>query len=81
MDNKINKLREQIDVVDTNIFELFEKRFKLTNEIMNEKRKLNIPKSDLDRENEIVEGKIKKFKLKEEFIQELYKLIFRESKK
>ncbi|MDD5193001.1 MAG: chorismate mutase [Candidatus Nanoarchaeia archaeon] len=81
MKNKISTLRKEINKIDNRIFALFVKRFKITKKIMKEKNKLNIPRTDLRRENEIISNKIKRFgNLDKKFIENIYRIIFKKSK-
>ena len=77
----INKLREEINVIDNEICRLFEKRMKLSLEIGEIKKKSGVPIAFPDREREIVN------RLRnnvddwcKDYVSELYNYIFAISK-
>lgn len=74
-------LRQKINKPDEKIFGLFEKRFKITKKIINEKKKIGMVIYDKKREKELINKESKKFRLNKEFIDNVYKLIFKESRK
>jgi chorismate mutase len=71
----INCLREEIDAIDDDIIKLLEKRFDLILLIKKYKKENNIEIFDQNRENEILK------KISDLNIQEVYKELFKISKK
>ena len=55
MDERLKKLRLEIDNIDEEILELLEKRMKIVNEVGDLKKDLDISVEDLNRENEIID--------------------------
>lgn len=53
---KLVELRLQVDAVDREISSLLLRRFKLADQILEEKRKVQLPVRDVQREKEIFEG-------------------------
>jgi chorismate mutase len=79
--NELLELREEIDKIDANLFRLFEKRFEISKKIGEEKKKNKMYIYDLEREKNIIMDKIKRYKLREGFIKNIYKIIFEESRR
>jgi shikimate dehydrogenase len=67
----LKKLRNQLDKLDDKIIPLLEKRLALAKETKKHKKKIH----DKNREEEILT------KIKSKYIQEIYKAIFKSSKK
>ncbi|NLN47807.1 MAG: chorismate mutase [Clostridiales bacterium] len=61
---EIEKLREQIDIIDDELVELFEKRMELVVRIGDIKRNYTLGITDFDREKEIIKRAIGKLKNK-----------------
>lgn len=83
MNQKISKLRKKIDKIDSQILELLSERFETAYEIGIIKREEEKKITDKSRENEII-AKLNKLGLahiRYEFIEELFNLIFTESKR
>ena len=55
MDERLKKLRLEIDNIDEEILELLEKRMKIVHEVGELKKDLDISVEDLNRENEIID--------------------------
>ena len=55
MDERLKKLRLEIDNIDEEILELLEKRMKIVHEVGDLKKDLEISVEDLNRENEIID--------------------------
>tara|TARA_B100000131_G_C17901723_1_gene526697 strand:+ start:242 stop:511 length:270 start_codon:yes stop_codon:yes gene_type:complete len=55
MDERLKKLRLEIDNIDEEILELLEKRMKIVHEVGDLKKDLDISVEDLNRENEIID--------------------------
>lgn len=74
---EIEEARKEIDLIDSELVKLFEKRMKLSAEIAKEKSRKNIPVYDKKREQEILK-KIngKSTKEMQKFSAELYEKIF-----
>lgn len=83
MAKKIEKLRKEIDKVDEAIVNFLFKRINLAEKILKEKRNLNLPLTDLKREEEIVEKlkNITRHPYLETLISQIYPLIFNLGKK
>jgi len=77
--NEIEKLREQIDELDTGIVELLSRRIEIVLKIKEYKKKNNLPVEDLSREEEII-SRLKTGNLSDEFIKDIYRVIFCYSK-
>lgn len=67
----LGKLRNQIDKIDDKIISLLEKRLKIAKAIKKYKNKI----TDIDREKEILA------KINSKYIKDIYKTIFKNSKK
>lgn len=75
---KLDKLRHQIDQIDSSIMKLLEERFDLTNKIGKEKLKDKVEITNKDREEEII-SKTYEFKYQKQ-IENIYQNIFQISK-
>ncbi len=71
-------LREKIDQLDDQLFDLLEQRFALSNQVKHVKQHANINIFDSSRENKIIH-RIPNLSYQKE-IQEIYQTIFRLSK-
>lgn len=83
MNDKINKLREEIDKLDEFLVYLLFKRLELVEKIGELKKKYNIPLYVPEREKEIIKKCIefsKNFNLSNKFIELIFKTVFNESK-
>lgn len=80
-DNEFDFNRKMINKLDTRIFSALEERMKVAKKIGVIKKKRKMAIVDSKREKEIVEKRKKSFKLSNEFIEKIYKLIFKESYK
>jgi len=82
MKNKLEKQRNIINKIDKRILNLLEKRFITVKNIADYKKKNGLNIFQPDREKEIIKKLIKETQiLNNEFVEKLYRLIFRESKK
>lgn len=63
--NEINKLREQIDIIDDELVGLFEKRMEIVSKIGNIKKTDSLAITDADREDEIIKRGLAKLKNKD----------------
>ncbi|HJN58574.1 MAG TPA: chorismate mutase [Dehalococcoidia bacterium] len=79
--DKIGNLRKKIDRLDLELIKVIDKRQKIANEIVKIKIKNEIPIEDLKREKEIINQLSKKSKLSNEFIEDIFQVIFKKSKK
>ena len=52
--NDLNKLREQINIIDKEMLDLFEKRMNLSKSIAKYKKENNLPIYNKERENEVI---------------------------
>ncbi len=80
---EIEKLRKQIDKVDSELINVLAKRFKITSRVRLFKIKNNLPIEDKGRELKImnrVEKITKKSKLNPEFVKKILELIIKEVK-
>jgi len=55
MNNRLKRLRKEIDNIDEKILDLLEKRMKIVYEVGELKQELEISVEDLNRENEIIQ--------------------------
>lgn len=81
--NKLALLRKKIDQVDNQLVSLLAKRMKIVHQIKEFKRKNKLAITDEKREKEVLEkakNRAKNLNLSEVFIEQLLKLIIRESK-
>ena len=76
MEDKIKKLRQELDIIDDNIAKLIASRVEIGREIVKLKREAGLPKDDKNRENEILERISKPNSQVERLLKELYKRIF-----
>lgn len=79
---QLDKFRQEIDILDTNLLEILGKRFEKVREINIFKKTHQIPPLDENRKQEIIEKLSKQAKsldLSPEFILELFELIHAES--
>ncbi len=77
--NEIEKLREQIDAVDSEIVKLLNRRIEIVRQIADRKAAGNLPVEDLSREEEII-SRLKTGNLSYEYLRDIYKVIFKYSK-
>lgn len=77
--NEIEKLREEIDKVDREIVHLLNRRIELVLAIGDYKKSGKLPVEDLDREKKVVSS-LSGDELDEDFIKEIYTVIFNYSK-
>ena len=80
MTTELEALREEINNLDQELLELLEERFVLCEEIGELKKEQNISIEDKHREQEIIETKANSTSLRKEFVEQLFNLIFSESK-
>lgn len=81
--NPLKTYRKKIDKIDNKIIRLLDKRLIVAQKIGEYKKQNNLPITNLNREKEILNKfskKTKKTKLKKNFINKLFKLIFKNSK-
>ena len=76
---RLEELRHQIDEIDTEMIELFQKRMETVEQIAECKRQIQMNTSDPNRESRIIEAHLKEVKEKwkpyyERFQQELFAL-------
>ncbi len=74
-DKQLNEIRKEIDILDNQILELIEERFELVKKVAQTKKKKGLPIRDIAREEEIINNKIQKTDLPEQFVKKLYRLI------
>ena len=74
-DKQLNEIRKEIDILDNQILELIEKRFELVEKVAKTKKEKGLPIRDIAREEEVINSKLQKTDLPEEFVKKLYRLI------
>ena len=77
--NELEPLRKEIDQIDAEITRLLDQRFEVVLRIREIKAKNDLPVEDLAREREIISN-LHRGRLEENFIREIYHLIFQYSK-
>lgn len=77
----IMHLREELNEIDEKLGKLLIRRFEIAKEIGRHKKENGFPIEDLQREREIIDNRIDKFNLPDCFVEELFLLIFKHSKK
>lgn len=81
---ELKQAREDIDKIDTEIIELVAKRLELAKEIAEIKKKLKLPLEDKEREEELLQSRIKTVKEfgydDAEFVKHLFVLLIKKSK-
>lgn len=76
----MDSLRGEIDSIDREILYLLKKRFEISKQIGEIKKKLNLPLTNIDRENKLIEN-LSNFKyLTEDEIKRIWSVIFEISK-
>jgi chorismate mutase len=81
---EIADLRKSIDLIDKNLLFLLNRRNELSKKIGKAKRKLGLPVLDKKREELVIKDRKslgKKMDLDPKFLEQLFKIIFNESKK
>jgi chorismate mutase len=81
MNKQILDLREELNEIDQKLGELLIRRFKICKEIGGCKKENKFPIEDLVREREIIDKRINQLDLPGEFVEELFLLIFKQSKR
>lgn len=77
--NQISELRKEIDSIDSEIVRQLNKRMELVLKIKEYKDESGLPVEDIVREEEIVSN-LEFHELDEEFVRDIFKLIFNYSK-
>jgi len=77
----IERYRKEIDRIDSKILGIFKKRIVFSKKIENYKREKGKLISDLNKKKKIILGLTNKTKLDKKFIKEIYRVIFKFSKK
>ncbi|OGF21465.1 chorismate mutase [Candidatus Falkowbacteria bacterium RBG_13_39_14] len=75
----LDELRKEIDNIDREIFLLLKKRFDVVKKVGEYKKKNNLPIRDLKREGEIIRRKAREMGMDEEFVEEVYRILFSEA--
>lgn len=76
----LEKIREEIDLIDDQLFELFEKRMKISAEVAKAKKEANLPILSKKRERDILERISKKSEEFASYSRTLYNTLFSLSK-
>ena len=74
---KVIELREKVDILDSNLVKILEKRVALGKDIINLKKELGLKKVDSKREQKIVATLSKKSSFDKKTIGKFYKIIFK----
>ncbi len=74
-DKQLTEIRKEIDIMDNQILALMEQRFELVGQVAERKRNAGLPIRDIEREKEVIESKLGKSDLPEDFVRKLYRLI------
>ncbi len=77
--DEIEKLRDQINAVDSEIVKLLNRRIEIVLKIGDQKAVDSLPVEDLSREEEII-SKLDHGTLSDRFIRDIYRVIFNYSK-
>jgi len=82
MDERIKRIRDEIDSIDEKIIDLLKRRMALAREVGSLKKVLNIPVEDLSREKEIIDRLTRSAggTLTEEQLIRIFKAVFRSAK-
>ena len=81
MTDELKKLRDNITSIDVEILSKLNRRFKIAKEIKEKKNRMGLETEDTERENKLLQEWLeRKGNLDEKFIEELFKLIVKESK-
>ncbi|GIW62668.1 MAG: hypothetical protein KatS3mg090_0494 [Patescibacteria group bacterium] len=78
---ELMSLRSKLDKIDEKLLKVLNQRFNITRQIGKLKAEKNLPEQDKNRENEKLQQLAtlaKEFKIDQEFIQKLYRLIFKQ---
>ena len=77
----LDSLRNKVDEIDSQLFNLLEERFKVSKLIGIYKKERGLKIEDKDRENDLMDKRKKLSNLPEDFVNKLFELILYESKK
>ena len=78
---KVLQLRDELNKIDQELGKLLIRRFEICREIGNHKKCNGIPVEDLERERQVVSNYIAKFNLPSDFVEEIYAVIFKHSRR
>lgn len=81
MTTELEELRAKITETDNDIIEALELRMKLAEEVAEFKRENDISIEDKTRESQIINDRKLQTSLNEQFVEDIFKLIFKESKR
>lgn len=79
---KIDFLRQEIDVLDKELIDILSKRLKVVNKIGNLKKQLKMPALQAKRWQEVIKSSkktVRKLKLNEDFIENIFNQIHKEA--
>ncbi len=74
-------LREQISEIDRKVLEQLEERMRISKDISKVKKETNLPIEDKKREEELILNRQSYTSINKEFVEDLFKLIIKESKR
>ena len=78
---ELSEWREKIDKLDNQLCKILEDRFELVKEVGNYKKDNGASIEDKEREMLVINSKIGKTKLSDDFTREVFELIMKESKR
>ncbi len=81
MVEELSEWREKIDKLDNQLCDILEKRFELVKDVGNHKKNNGLTIEDKKREESVINSKIGKTKLSDDFTREIFELIMKESKR
>jgi len=81
MTTEFEDIRAKITEADNDMIEALETRMKLAEEVAEYKRENDMSIEDRLRESQIINDRKQKTALNEQFIEDIFKLIFKESKR
>jgi chorismate mutase/prephenate dehydratase len=81
MNEDLSNLRDEIDKIDSEIANLFIKRFEIVRQMGEYKKNNGIQIRDKAREKEIINSISQKSGLDKMFVRKIYSLIFKESRR
>ena len=81
MVDELGEWRRKIDRLDGKLLNILKKRFKLVERVGKYKHNKKLKIEDKKRENFVINSKLRKTKLSNDFVKKLFTLIMKESKK
>ncbi|MDP2925019.1 MAG: chorismate mutase [Nanoarchaeota archaeon] len=81
MEDKLNRLRKEINKIDKDVFRLLKKRLNIAIDIWKIRKPLGMKIKDPKREKEIIEKVIKESGIDKKFVKRYYRLLFKETRR